>query len=349
MPTPLKILGLIAHKTDPSSRARLLQYIPHLNYLDIFVTPRFFNPHTNADPSKWMYKANKFSGINPWRFLWLQKTISRLPLFYSQYNYDIIWQNRMILPHQSFFEQKLSKPIIFDFDDAIWLHDGEKHVIKAIQNATQVFAGNEYLANFAVKYNNKIQIIPSVIDTAQLFPLKTETSFFTIGWIGSASNLKYLEPIKPAILDFLSQNPDTRFMVVSSDPGNLFQFDGNRILFKKWSPENENRLINEMNVGIMPLTDDEYTRGKCSYKMLQYMACGKPVVVSPVGMNLKILKESNAGFAAKENNKWKDAFSSLKNDQTLYKEHSVNGRNCVEEKYSLNKFTPVVAGLFRSL
>ncbi len=345
----MKVLGLISSLTDPSSRAGILQYKDYLEKENISLHPKYFSPYNYADPAPWMYRLNKITKINPWRFAWLQKTASRLPLLLQQHRYDLIWQNRLVLPQQSFYEKKFTKSVVFDFDDAIWLHDGEKNVAEAIAKADMVFAGNDYLADFALKHNQHVTIIPSVIDTSKLFPVPEKLKPFTIGWIGSISNYRFLELVKPAITDFLTANKDSRFIIVSSEKKGPFEFDDKRILFRKWSAEKENELINEFSIGLMPLTDDDFTRGKCSYKMLQYMACGKPVVVSPVGMNNKILATDTVGLPAVKNEDWLNAFEILKNDFSFYKTCAEKGRGLVEREYSINKYCPVISNHFKKI
>ncbi|MBI3137632.1 MAG: glycosyltransferase family 4 protein [Sphingobacteriales bacterium] len=349
MNNSVKILGLINEKNDPASRARILQYIPSLEREQIFVKPRVFHFNENSDPAAWMFKVGKITSINPWRLLWLAKNITRLPLLYEQFKYDLIWQNRLILKRQSWCEKKIQIPRIFDFDDAIWLQDGEKEVQKAISSAVQVFAGNEYLADYASQYSSNVCIIPSVIDTSALYPIKGKDGPFTIGWIGSAPNLPYLELVKPAIDQFLQQNPDTCFTIVSSSPGNIFNYDNRRIRFIPWSTEKENELINSFSVGLMPLQDTSFTRGKCSFKMLQYMACGVPVLVSPVGSNELILRESQAGLSATDTNSWLTGLRTFKEDHDFYTQTSGNGPGFVESHYSVNKYAPRIADCFRNL
>ena len=349
MQNPLKVLSLIIDKDDPSSRARILQYLPELKKEEITVIPKTYHPTNNADPAAWMYQIGKLTGVNPWRFLWFQKRLSRLPLLLLQNKFDLLWQNRMIITHQSWYENKLKTPRIFDFDDAIWLHDGEKHVQEAISSAIHVFAGNEYLADYASRFSKNTTIIPSVINTAELYPEIKKDRPFTIGWIGSASNIQYLAPVKPAIEQFLQKHPDSRFHLVSSSPGNLFKFDGRKILFSPWSAKNERTLINEFSIGLMPLPDTNYTKGKCSYKMLQYMACGVPVLVSPVGTNITILKKSETGLAAVETNEWLRGLEKLKIDSEFYSEASQKGPAFIEKEYSVKKFAPIISNIFRTL
>ncbi|MDZ4793650.1 MAG: glycosyltransferase [Bacteroidota bacterium] len=345
----MKVLGIISGLTDPSSRARILQYRSYLEKEQIKVDPRYFSPHSYADPAPWAYRLNKVTKISPWRFLWMQKTISRLPLLLQQYQYDLIWQNRLILPHQFFFERKITKPIVFDFDDAIWLGEGEKQVIQAMERAALIFAGNDYLAEFAIKHNPNTVVIPSVIDTTALYPLPPNNKFFTIGWIGTKTNFNFLALVKPAVLNFLSRHHDSRLLIVSSEKPPQFDFDNERIIFKKWSAEKENELINEFSIGLMPLEDNDFTRGKCSYKMLQYMACSRPVVVSPVGNNSSILHKKEVGLAARGEEDWLKAFTLLKNDVAYYRTCAENGRNLVVENYSVEKFYPVIARHFTEL
>jgi glycosyltransferase involved in cell wall biosynthesis len=273
----------------------------------------------------------------------------RLKLMPKQFSYDIIWQNRLLLYEYFIAEKFIRKPFVFDMDDAIWLSEGKKQVDLAIQKATIVFAGNEYLAEYCKNLNNSVKIVPSTINTEDVKPVSTESSSFTLGWIGTKSNFKYLHLIKQPVVEFLEETQNTRLMIVSTEKPSMFPFDNQKIVFKKWKKEKENEFINEFSVGLMPLTDDDWTRGKCSYKMLQYMACSKPVIVSPVGLNQTILKKSHAGIGAASEEQWKTGMRDLKNDQSMYNYHSQNGRPFVEENYSTGKWAITINNYFREL
>lgn len=345
----MKVLGLISSLTDPASRARIIQYKDYFAASGNTLAPRFFTPLKDADPAPWTYKLKKITGINEWTSFDLMKTIGRVPLHFAQAGFDLIWQNRLIQLHHSYWETKLRKPVVFDFDDAIWFNEGEKEVIKKIQQSAMIFAGNEYLADYASKYNKNTFIIPTTVDTTKLFPLKKKASCFTIGWIGTKSNFQYLEIMKSAVLDFLLQNQDACLVIVSSEKPDQFNFDDKQIIFRYWNQETENLVINEFSVGLMPLADTEWTKGKCSYKMLQYMACGKPVIVSPVGMNNKLLTADTIGVAANNTVGWLNAFNTLKNDNDFHTTCSLNGRNLVEKNYSVAIYTPVIINHFKKL
>ncbi|MEO5946847.1 MAG: glycosyltransferase [Chitinophagaceae bacterium] len=345
----MKILGLITSPTDPASRARIMQYKNYFGEAGVELTPRFFSPFREADPAPWTYKLKKLTTINEWRTANIFKSLARLPLLIQQYNYDIIWQNRLVLPHHFFFENKFSKPLVFDFDDAIWLNEGEKQVKAAISRAAMVFVGNHYLAEYASKFNKNINIIPTTIDTIKLFPLNNESENFNIGWIGSESNFKYLEIIKPAVLDFLSKNNDSRFTIVSSTKPPQLNFDNNQVIFKQWSADKENELINEFSVGLMPLENNNWTKGKCSYKMLQYMACGKPVIVSPVGMNNQLLAAGDIGYAAVNQQDWFNAIAEIKNNKKAAMQNGNNGRELVERDYSCTVMSTKIINLFNTI
>lgn len=345
----MRVLGIITSPTEASARARIIQYKTPLTNYGIELNPRYFKPLRYAPPTSWMKQLSRLTRVDKWRYYQMHRTISRLPLFIEQFRHDIIWQNRLIVHHQSFYERKLSKPIVFDFDDAIWINDKESSVINGLKKASLVFAGNEYLADYALKHNKNTCVIPTVIDPDFLFPLKAEATGFTIGWIGTESNFEYLGLIKPAIEKFLSENKDAKLHIVSTIPPPQFKFDGTKYLFEKWEAEKENELINKFSIGLMPLKDNDFTKGKCSFKMLQYMACGKPVVVSPVGTNNKILNESEVGFSAISTSDWLSAFNILKSDKGFYKSCSINARRLAEMKYSVKILAPVIAGKFRKL
>lgn len=345
----MKVLGIITSPTEASARARIIQYKKPLSSYNIDLTPKYYKPLRYTPPSRWEKSAEKISGISRWRFHQLHRSVSRLPLLIKQYNYNLIWLNRLIIHHQSFYERKLTRPIVFDFDDAIWLNDNPISVTKALTKAAMVFAGNDYLAEYALKYNQNTFVVPTVIDPDFLYPRRKENKIFTIGWSGTVNNFLYLDKIKPAIDEFLRNNNDTRFMVISSEKPGSFNFDDKKYIFREWSVENENELLNKLDVGLMPLDDNDFTKGKCSYKMLQYFACGKPAVVSPVGTNSKILSESEAGLAAKTTNEWIDAFYNLKNNKEFYNKCAFNARKIIETKYSVYKTAPVIAAHFENL
>jgi len=267
----------------------------------------------------------------------------------KQLNYDLIWQNRLVLPHHFYFEKKWKKPFVFDIDDAIWLTEGKEKVQAVIQRSAAVFAGNDLLAEFAQKFHSNVHIIPTTVDDERLHPLQKPQRPFTLGWIGTRSNFQYLEVVKRAVIDFLSSHDDARFMIVSSEKPSIFSFDDRKIIFKEWNQNKENELINEFDVGLMPLTDDEWTRGKCSYKLLQYLACGKPAIVSPVGNNNKILSELGAAYNAINKDSWVKALEQLKADVDLYDGCSKEGRKLVEEKYAASIWAERIAEKFKTL
>ncbi len=345
----MKVLGLISSPIDPASRARIMQYNSYFTEAGIDLTPQYYTPHREADPAFWAFKLQKLTGINQWRTANIYKSIARLPLLVQQYQYNIIWLNRLVLPQNLFFEPKMRKPLVFDFDDAIWQTEGEKHVNAVIKRSAMIFAGNEYLAEYAKNFNENVHIIPTTVDTKKIYPINSEFENFNIGWIGSESNFKYLEIIKPAIIDFLSKNSDCNFTIVSSKKPPQFNFDNNRVIFKEWAADKENEFINEFSVGLMPLEVNSWTKGKCSFKMLQYMACGKPVIVTPVGMNNKLLSAGDIGYAAISTKEWLEALAEIKSDYKNAKEKGINGRKIVENNYSCTKMSPKIIELFKTL
>lgn len=345
----MKVLGLISSAEDAASRIRIVQYTAPLALNNIKLSTHFFNPLKETNPPNWAVTLKKITGISEWRSFDLIKSGGRLPVILKQYGYDIIWQNRLLHLYHSFWENKIKKPVVFDFDDAIWINEGKRQVNKKLLIADMIFAGNEYLADYASAFNSNIQIVPSTINIKKTFSLNKNNQDFIIGWIGSPSNFQYLELIKPAILEFILKHDDAKFMIISSEPPELFKFDGQKIFFNKWTLENENNLINNLSIGIMPLTDTDWTRGKCSYKLLQYLACGKPAVFSPVGMNNKINAEATIGLTANNSTEWLNAFIKLKEDRSFYNTCSANGVQLINEKYSTEVWSNKIANLFRQI
>lgn len=330
----MKILGLISSPQDPASRIRIIQYVDMFKKTGEQLETHFFHPLKEANPARWSHRFRKITAINEWRTTNFVKTFGRLPLLVKQLPYDLVWQNRLLLINHFFSETLIKKPVVFDFDDAIWINEGAAQLNKKLKRSEMIFAGNDYLASYAVNYNKNVHVIPSTVDTNKLFPLGVKNEIFTIGWIGTESNFQYLEMIRPLIVDFVTRNKDSRCIIVSSTPPEHFPFDNERMIFRKWSEERENEDINDFSIGLMPLIDSEWARGKCSYKMLQYMACGKPVIVSPVGTNKTILLEERVGIGAGNDDEWMNAFQLLKDDASFYEKCAQRGRQLAEKNYS---------------
>ncbi len=345
----MKVLGIISSPDDPASRARIIQYKPYLSGNGVILDYTYFKPLKESDPAPWTYKLKKISGISEWRVSDLLKSAGRLPLLFSQKGVDLIWQNRLIQIKHSFWEKRLTRPVIFDFDDAIWLNEGEKQVKDKIERSALVFAGNEYLAAYAKKYNPQVKVVPTVVDTDLLYPLGTQTGKFIIGWIGTKSNFRYLESIMYPLKEFLRKEPDAQLMIVSSEMPGFIPAGDNQFVFRKWSASSENELINGFTIGIMPLEDSVWTRGKCSYKFLQYLACGKPVIASPVGTNEKILKTATTGIAAVSHEQWLKALRELKHDPVMASMFGENGLRLVRKEYSCAAWVNPIISYMKSI
>ena len=345
----MKILGLISSPADPASRVRIMQYESGLKKEGAFLFCKYFRPLRDADPAAWTRSLKKITGINEWRTSDLIKSAGRIPLLFSQSGYDLIWQNRLIQLKHSYWEKRLKKPVIFDFDDAIWLNEGEKQVNNKIQQSQMIFAGNEFLADYASKYHANIKVIPTTVDTEKLFPLEKQPAKFTIGWIGTKSNFQYLEMIRATLLEFLSANNDTLLLIISSELPPFLPGKNEQVVFRKWEAEKENECINEFSVGVMPLADTEWTRGKCGYKLLQYLACGKPVLASPVGVNAKIMSEADIGIEVADQHQWLSALAKIKNDPAYSLSLGRNGRKLVLEKYSCAGWAKTIAAHMKTL
>ncbi len=345
----MKVLGIISSPDDPASRARIIQYKPYLGDKGVELDCTYFKPLKESDPPPWAFKLNKITGLSEWRISDFFKSAGRLPLLYTQKGMDLIWQNRLIQIKHSFWEKRLTKPVIFDFDDAIWLNEGEKQVSDKIRRSDLVFAGNDYLATYAQKHNPQVKVVPTVIDTTKLYPLGNQASKFVIGWIGTKSNFRYLESIMKPLNEFLSKEQDAQLMIISSEMPGFIPLDTERFVFQKWTASSENELINRFTIGIMPLEDSEWTRGKCSYKFLQYLACGKPVIASPVGNNVKILRAAAAGMAANSHEEWVKALRGLLHDRAMAKEMGEVGLQFVRKDYSCAAWVNPIISLMKSI
>jgi len=271
----------------------------------------------------------------------------------SSGNYDLLWIEKELFPWLPFsidnaFQPRI--PYIADYDDAIF-HNYDIHprqivsrllgrkIDKIMANSAVVTVGNEYLAGWARQAGAKrVEVLPSVIDLAKYPGImnKTEEGSFTIGWIGSPGTAKHLMEAETA-LEQVCKNRGGRVVLVGAGEN---PFSGLMATIRDWDETTETVEIGNFDVGIMPLPDNPWERGKCGFKLIQYMACGKPVVASPVGVNREIVVDGVNGFLASTPKEWVEALLRLKADLELRRAMGEKGRRMVEEKYCLQVTAP---------
>jgi len=214
--------------------------------------------------------------------------------------------------------------------------------------ATLTLAGNQYLADHARAIGaHRVEIVPTVVDTDRFIPAavpRPADAPFTIGWIGSPASTGYLDRIRPVLAD-LARAPDTRLILVGATKGWGEDLPAD---LRPWSEDSEVDHVRAFDVGISPLSEGSVEQGKCGYKTLQYMACGIPVVVSPIGVHLDIVDPGVTGDFAANNGEWLAAIARLRDDEAGRTAMGQAARRYVETHYSLCAWAPRLANLLRS-
>lgn len=337
-----------------SSRYRFLQYFPFLEANGIACS---FSPLTDAKYLEHLYASGRGNALDLARSL-----ARRMGALSTVTKYDVVVIEYEILPFfPPVFEARLKKagiPVIVNYDDAIFyrysLHPNAfvKRLLggkidTVMRKADLVIAGNDYLADYARKAGaGRIEVLPTVVDLVR-YPGAPEgaNSIFTIGWIGSPSTAKYLRQIAPALAE-ASAGGRARLRLIGSGP---IELPGVPTEVRSWSEETEVSQLESCDAGIMPLHDGLWERGKCGLKLIQYMACGLPVVVSAVGMNNQLVGEGVNGFLARDNAEWIKALSALRDDPALRERMGRAGRKKVEAGYSLQIAAPRLEALIRQV
>jgi glycosyltransferase involved in cell wall biosynthesis len=348
----IKVLGLALYgPLAASTRYRLGQYVNGLESYGINLQIR----HLLGDD----YLRIRFSGGSlPFKIL-IRHLISRIKDLSTQNNYNSAILHCELIPLMPGILERglIRKPYIYDFDDAFYLKYQRGWLGIAspllknkfdtiIAGAGAVTAGNKVLANYANLHNQNTIFFPTVVNTQRYIPqLKNRgDKVFTIGWIGSPSTAIYLREIV-APLSIIGQEGAVTFVVIG---GKAPYIPNVTVMELEWSEETELELINSFDVGVMPLTDDEWSRGKCAFKLIQYMSCAVPVVASPVGANIDVVGGSS-GLLASTSQDWVDALRILRDQPNLRKEMGQAGRDRVLSSYSLHKNLPVLANLIYNL
>ena len=278
--------------------------------------------------------------------------------------YDLVLIYReAILTGSIFFEKKLAKlgvPILFDFDDAIWVKDvsegnqrlsflkNSNKIKEILPLCKHVLTGNSYLKGFALQYNKNVSIIPSTIDTLKYRQLRVSNNEeVTIGWIGSHTTIKHFETIVPVLIRLKEKYKRKIEFKVIGDP--IYHNSDLGINGIAWDNSKEVEFFNMLDIGVMPLPEDEWTKGKCGMKGLLYMSVNTPAVMSSVGMNSEIIESGVNGFLADTEKEWFVVLSKLIEDENLRKLIGLAGRKTVEEKYSMNSQKDKYLNLYLSL
>jgi glycosyltransferase involved in cell wall biosynthesis len=266
---------------------------------------------------------------------------------------DLFWVYADLLPYLPAAIERLAslgKRIVYDFDDAFFhsydhspnplirLGLGGKHAAQ-LKRAAGCICGNDYIRDFVAQYCDRSILLPTVVDTDAYRPAAGEHSApVTIGWIGSPSTWRGVQLILPLLKDIVAEQ-GARFLVVGA--GRAAEADGFAGMeFRDWTEPTEIADVQSMDIGIMPLLDRPFERGKSGYKLIQYMACGLPVVASPIGVNRKIVEDGLNGYLAASEADWRESLARLIAQPDLRQRLGQAGRARAVHDYSLASQAP---------
>jgi glycosyltransferase involved in cell wall biosynthesis len=338
-----------------STRYRFTQFVPALEQAGVQVT---IAPLLDD-----AYLAGRFAGRGGAARSYAQALTRRVRDVLAARRYD-----RVVLYCEAFpylppvleaLLGRLGTPYYYDLDDAFF-HQYDAHssplvrrllgdkIGRVLRGAAGVTAGNAYLAEYARRFNPNVWVVPTVVDTERYVAaapsLESAASRpFTIGWIGSPSTAPYLREVEGALRRFCAAT-GARLITVGAGS---FALDGVPHDARPWSEATEVGEIQGFDVGIMPLPDTPWARGKCAFKLIQYMACGVPVIASPVGMNTTLVEPDRHGFHARTEQDWLRALEALHADAALRARMGAAGRVTIDQEYSLAVTAPRLVGIWR--
>jgi len=350
----MKVIYLTKYSINgASSRLRSFQYFPLLEKEDIQVTVRPFFDEA--------YLKNLYAGKKASLMQLLKFYSSRFFTLFTLYKYDKIVIEKELFPYFfSWFERilfLLNVKYIVDYDDAIFHNydlNSNKLISFLLKNKIAnvmkyshcVIAGNSYLAKKAKESGaNKVTLLPTVIDINR-YEIKKDFSKSTIviGWIGTPSTFKYIKKFEPIFLK-LKKMYDVELHIVGAKEDSQCHSE---IKFIEWSEATEVELITKFDIGVMPLENTLWELGKCSYKLIQYMGCGIPVVASAVGMNNEVVQNGKNGFLVNDDNEWIQRLCDLIIDKQMRVSLGKFGRETVIEKFSLEKNSSILLAVLNN-
>ncbi|KAA0678281.1 glycosyltransferase [Roseomonas genomospecies 6] len=337
----------------PSSRLRHYQFLPALAEagMSVAVAPLLPDSYLEA-----LYAGR----MRPVRSIGAAYA-ARVRQMAGARNFDLLWIEKELLPWFPYGAERWIleslPPYVVDFDDA-WFHHYDRSrwslvrrllgskLDRVMRHAALVTVGNDYLADRAESTGApSIAILPTVVDITR-YPIGPERTgtLPAVGWIGSPITDHYLNLVGEPLRRMVTGN-EIRLCLVGATPGILGDLSADRHV---WREDTETQHIAAFDIGIMPLADTPWERGKCGYKLIQYMACGKPVVASPVGVNRDIVEHGVNGFLAETPEEWTNALRRLAADPDLRRRLGAAGRAKVERHYSLEGTAPRLIELLRA-
>lgn len=341
----IEVAAFTSGRNVPSSRFRVRQYIQPLAECGIIV--REYCPLVDKFAAPLHPKVDF-----PLR---TAKLMSRAPGILLSRRADLVWMEREFITGRATWERFLKQPRVLDVDDAIWLHAAaeEDFSLNIARGCAGVIAGNSYIRAHYERGGIHAWLLPTGVDTDRWKPDEAakgkDSTLFVVGWTGTSSNLEYLYQIEEPLGEFLRQVPHARIKVVCDSPPRFRLIPADKTFFVPWSPEGECEAVQGMDIGLMPLPDTRWALGKCSLKMLLYMATGIPVVASPIGTNRDIFDRGAIGFAASTPRDWFESLLAAYEDPQLRLAMGEVGRQIVLNSFSTSVLSRRLASIFREI
>jgi glycosyltransferase involved in cell wall biosynthesis len=355
----MRLLAIVPsiYDTSPGQRYRIEQWEPLLRKNGVEIT---YAPFESEELHALLYKTGNMGR----KLSLVAEGISRrFSTMKSVSDYDVVYVFReAALLGPPFFERCIHRsgiPMVFDFDDAVFVSyrsptNGYLSYLKFASKtksicrmSAHVMAGNPYLAEYARQVNANVTIVPTTIDTEKytVTGRTNESEMPTIGWTGSFSTVQHLDTLRSA-LQKLARHTRFRLRVIGTP---TYKLDGIDVEARPWRSATELKDLRAIDIGIMPLPDDSWSKGKCGLKALQFMALAIPTVCSPVGVNTEIIHDGENGFIANSEDEWIEKLGRLLHSTELRNRLGRAGRTTVETKYSANVQAPRVFELLRSV
>ena len=331
MKNTLKAVFLVPRLDKASTRFRVLQYLPFLE------------------------QAGWDCSVKP-----LSRLARNWPALLGQLRKAdvVVIQKKLFTAPELWLVRRTARRLIYDFDDAVMVKEGDRQenshprqlrrFVRTLRQVDRVIVGNRFLAGQARAYHACVAVVPTPVDIEHYLPVMAPAvrDDVVIGWIGSRGTLKYLKEIAPALERLAAACPEVRLKIVADD---FFDLEQMPVIRKTWAQADEITDLQSFDIGVMPLTDDLWTRGKCGFKLLQCMATGLPVVCSPVGANAEIVADGREGFWAASEDAWVERLRVLVEDVALRRQMGERARCTVEQRYSLQVCAPRVDELLREV